>query len=105
MKLKPEQVKLIDQAIHYNGQAVWLDGHRYPVEISPLSKCRYIQINKYKFIEQNKATNTEYARRAIGDPDKGVPGQKITWVIHKTIRGPWGRIVDGVIEHPIMEEP
>lgn len=96
MELTSTQVQNIHEAIHGTAVAVWINSQRYPVELSPRSHCRFIQVGELKFIEQNPESPSTYAALAK-------EGRAITWAIHKTRRGPWGRIVDGVIEHPVGE--
>jgi hypothetical protein len=68
----------------------------YPLILTPRSHCRMVEINGYKFIEQNKnpkklTESAEQARR----------GAKITWVIPPTTSTQyqkWGKIVNDSIE-------
>ncbi len=98
MLLTSEQAIFIHDAIHRGIMAgARINGQVYKVGLTPQSKCHFIDIGPYRFVEQNvNSGNPEWAEQAK-------QGAKITWVIHKTKRGAWGRIVDGAIQVPILE--
>ena len=77
-------------------KAVRINNQLYPVEISPLTGCRFIRIEKkFKFVEQNPKAGTKENLELLAK------GHKIVHVIPLNQRGPWGRIMDGVVTKPI----
>lgn len=86
--LTTENLKRIHKAIHgKNIVAVMINGRRYEVKIAR-NRCRYIDFNGIRFMEQNKYKNSEYARRARN-------GERITWGIRP---GRWIYIDDNEIK-------
>jgi len=54
------------------------------------NKCRFVDYKNFRFMEQNKNKNSEYAKRAK-------EGKHITWIMPKHQSGSWMRIEDDTL--------
>jgi hypothetical protein len=102
-----EQLLKIHQALHnwdgktpkvlVDSQALDKQKAKYELVVTPRSHCRMVEINGYKFIEQN--ISPQKLTRAAEAARKGA---RITWVIPPTsVRNKkWGKIVNDSIEVP-----
>jgi len=53
--------------------------------------CRFVTIDDFTFVEQNKKTDSKYAKMAI-------EGKAVTWIVN---HGKWGLIIDNEISSTI----
>lgn len=92
MTISEKDALTMHAAIH-NGKASSVklsSGETLPVETAS-NKCRVVNVDGIKVMEQNKKKSSEWAKKAIA-------GAKITWILSGNSPSSWGRIVDGNIE-------
>jgi len=85
-----EDLKDIHKAIHSEKEKVDINGKTYNVSVGRAG-CRFVTIDDFTFVEQNKKTDSKYAKMAI-------EGKAVTWIVN---HGKWGLIIDNEISSTI----
>lgn len=94
--LSDETLLSIHRAIHNRSvNSLEIEGKNYPIEISQSNGCRHLLYPGINFMEQNKAKESPWAKRARN-------GELITWGIRYATKAnpnaPWIRIINDKIE-------
>ena len=77
---------IVAEAMFNNEKSVEVEGNTYNINVFPKSGLKYVDIDEFRFVEQNPNKNSNWAKMARA-------GKKIVWIFkHQSY---YARVIDG----------